>query len=68
MPKLKTHKGTSKRFKVTANGKVKAKRAGNRHLQTGKSRSNKRTKSGMSVILIPAEAKKIKTLLTGAHL
>lgn len=67
MPKLKTHKGTKKRFKVTANGKVKAKRAGSRHLLTGKSRNSKRGKAGMSVQLIPAEAKKIKTLLTGAN-
>ena len=27
MPKLKTHKGASKRFKVTANGKIKRSKA-----------------------------------------
>jgi large subunit ribosomal protein L35 len=67
MPKLKTHKGARKRFKITANGKVKAKRAGGRHLQTGKSRNNTRKNQGMAQILTPVEAKKIKTLLAGAR-
>ncbi|HZH28602.1 MAG TPA: 50S ribosomal protein L35 [Azospirillaceae bacterium] len=31
MPKLKTHSGSKKRFKVTANGHVKAAAAGKRH-------------------------------------
>ncbi len=31
MPKLKTHSGSKKRFKVTASGKVKAGAAGKRH-------------------------------------
>lgn len=31
MPKLKTHSGSKKRFKVTASGKVKAGQAGKRH-------------------------------------
>jgi len=32
MPKQKTHKGLSKRFKVTGKGKVKFRRPGNSHL------------------------------------
>jgi large subunit ribosomal protein L35 len=31
MPKLKTHSGAKKRFKVTATGKVLAKQAGHQH-------------------------------------
>lgn len=31
MPKLKTHSGSKKRFKVTASGKVKSGMAGKRH-------------------------------------
>jgi len=31
MPKLKTHSGSKKRFKVTSSGKVKAAAAGKRH-------------------------------------
>jgi len=42
MKKLKTHKGAAKRFKITATGKVKYKKANLRHLLTGKSRSRKR--------------------------
>ncbi len=36
MPKVKTHKGARKRFKVTAKGKVFHAKAGRRHLLTGK--------------------------------
>ena len=37
MPKLKTHKGAARRFKVTGTGKLKHARSGRRHLLTGKS-------------------------------
>jgi ribosomal protein L35 len=36
MPKLKTHKGMKKRFKVSATGKVSHKRAGSSHLNSHK--------------------------------
>jgi large subunit ribosomal protein L35 len=36
MPKLKTHSGASKRFKVTANGRVKHRRAFRNHILTKK--------------------------------
>lgn len=42
MPKLKTHKGASKRFKKTASGKVMRRHAFARHILTSKSRSRKR--------------------------
>lgn len=42
MPKMKTHKGAAKRFKLTKNGKLKKKRAGLSHLLTSKSRKRKR--------------------------
>ena len=42
MPKMKTHKSTKKRIKVTARGKVKRKKAGARHLAGGKSAKRKR--------------------------
>ncbi|MCE7001857.1 50S ribosomal protein L35 [Kibdelosporangium philippinense] len=32
MPKNKTHKGTAKRFRVTAKGKLKREQAGRRHI------------------------------------
>lgn len=43
MPKLKTNRGAAKRFKKTAKGKIKAKRAFSRHLLTGKSPNRKRS-------------------------
>lgn len=42
MPKVKTHSGAKKRFKVTATGKIKYKHAGQRHLLTGMSSNRTR--------------------------
>lgn len=42
MPKLKTHKGTSKRIKLTASGRVMRRRAFGGHLLAKKSKSRKR--------------------------
>jgi large subunit ribosomal protein L35 len=36
MPKLKTHRGAAKRFKVTGGGKIKRNRANKSHIMTGK--------------------------------
>jgi large subunit ribosomal protein L35 len=41
MPKLKTHKGASKRFKKTGTGKVMRNHAFARHILTSKSRKRK---------------------------
>ncbi len=40
--KLKSHSGAKKRFKFTATGKIKYKKAGLRHLLIGASSSKKR--------------------------
>jgi large subunit ribosomal protein L35 len=42
MPKLKTHKGASKRFKKTGTGKIVRGHAFARHILTSKSRKRKR--------------------------
>ena len=42
MPKLKTHKGTAKRVKLTGSGKVIRQRAFGGHLLAKKSKSRKR--------------------------
>ena len=42
MPKMKTHKGAAKRFKVTGSGKVVAKKSGLRHILTKKTTKRKR--------------------------
>jgi len=41
MPKVKTHSGAKKRFKVTGTGKIKRNRAGKRHILTKKSKKRK---------------------------
>ena len=43
MPKLKTHSGSKKRFKITASGKVRHKKAGARHLLQGMSSNRSRS-------------------------
>ena len=42
MPKMKTHKGTKKRIKLSATGKLMKKRAFGSHLLTKKSANRKR--------------------------
>jgi len=42
MPKMKTHSGAKKRFKVTAKKKVKFRKPGQRHLMTGDSGNQNR--------------------------
>jgi len=42
MPKMKTHKGARKRFRVTASGKLKRAQASKRHLLAHKSGNRKR--------------------------
>jgi large subunit ribosomal protein L35 len=50
MPKMKTHKGTRKRFRLTANGKVKHRGAGTSHLATAMSPRRKRNLRGTRVL------------------
>jgi large subunit ribosomal protein L35 len=42
MPKMKTHKGTAKRVKITSTGKITRQRAFGAHLLAKKSKSRKR--------------------------
>jgi large subunit ribosomal protein L35 len=62
MPKLKSHSGAKKRFKITARGKVKHKRAGARHLLQGMSASRSRFLR-KKAILNNRDARVIKHLL-----
>jgi large subunit ribosomal protein L35 len=50
MPKQKTHKGLSKRVKVTAKGKVKRKHTGGGHLMSGKNAKRRRRVSSMTIV------------------
>ncbi|MCR4287341.1 MAG: 50S ribosomal protein L35 [Deltaproteobacteria bacterium] len=62
MPKLKTHKGAAKRFKITATGKIKRRKAGTRHLLTSKSKGSKRVMRKAATIS-KTHADSIKKLL-----
>ena len=50
MPKQKTHKGTKKRFRLTAKGKAKHRGAGTSHLASRMSQKRKRTLRGTRVL------------------
>lgn len=50
MPKMKTHKGTKKRFRLTATGKVKHRQAGTSHLAVGLSKKRRRNLRGTRVL------------------
>jgi large subunit ribosomal protein L35 len=46
MPKIRTHKGTAKRFRVTRNGKVLSRHSHQSHILEKKSSKRKRAFSG----------------------
>jgi large subunit ribosomal protein L35 len=50
MPKQKTHKGTKKRFRLSASGKAKHRQAGTSHLQTRMSQKRKRNLRGTATV------------------
>jgi large subunit ribosomal protein L35 len=62
MPKMKTHSGAKKRFKLTGTGKVRARHAMTSHMLGHKSAKRKR-RLGRPVEVAPAQAKVVKKLL-----
>lgn len=62
MPKMKTRKSASKRYKVTASGKISYKKQGLRHILTKKTSKRKR-KLRKTGILSHAEEKRARILL-----
>jgi large subunit ribosomal protein L35 len=62
MPKMKTHSGAKKRFKLTGTGKVKARHAFSSHILEKKTPTYKR---GLAkpAILSDHDAPRVKTLL-----
>jgi len=60
MPKLKTHKGLKKRFKVSATGKVSHKRCGSSHLNSHKSSKRIRRLRKSTTLKVSAEAHRIR--------
>ena len=43
MPKMKTHKGAAKRFKITGKGKIRRRKQGGTHLRRKKSKRIRRS-------------------------
>jgi len=61
MPKMKTHRGAAKRFRVTRNGKVLHRRGTGNHFLRKKSGSRRRRVEGMSQVT--SEARVVKRIL-----
>jgi large subunit ribosomal protein L35 len=63
MPKQKTHKGLSKRIKVTATGKVKYRRSCGGHLMSSKNAKRRRRIASAATLKSNVVAKKLKWAL-----
>jgi large subunit ribosomal protein L35 len=63
MPKMKSHKGARKRFKITGSGKVKRMRAFKSHILTKKSPKRKRNLRQSTTMTTNGEIRNIKRLL-----
>ena len=62
MPKMKTHKATAKRFKITGRGKLRRRKQGSSHLRRKKSkRARREMQQGLEVD--PVDVKRIERLL-----
>jgi large subunit ribosomal protein L35 len=62
MPKIKTHSGAAKRFKITAKGKVKRQGAYANHLLEHKSKDQKRNYKG-DIDVASGDKKNVKRML-----
>ncbi|MGE5297064.1 MAG: 50S ribosomal protein L35 [Solirubrobacterales bacterium] len=63
--KLKTHKGLAKRVKISANGKIKHRKAGKGHLMSVKSAKRLRKIRRPATVGHPAYTKKMIAALLG---
>jgi large subunit ribosomal protein L35 len=66
MPKMKTHSGAKKRFKLTATGKVRGRHAFTSHILEKKSPKRKRM-MGQPAVISDHDAKRVKVLLGAKH-
>jgi large subunit ribosomal protein L35 len=63
MPKVKTHKGATKRFKVTGSGKVRRYKAYKSHILTKKTAKRKRRLRQAGIVATTGDTKRVKRLL-----
>jgi large subunit ribosomal protein L35 len=62
MPKLKTHKGAAKRFRLTATGKIKRGHSHARHILTKKTNKRKRLLD-IDGLVAEADQKRVEAML-----
>jgi large subunit ribosomal protein L35 len=62
MPKLKTHKGAARRFRITGSGKVMRTKGGKSHLRRKKPKRVKRLYAE-TIPASPSDAKRIRKLI-----
>ena len=62
MPKLKTHRGAAKRFRLTATGKVKRGHAHARHILTKKTNKRKRLLD-IDTLVAKGDMKRVERML-----
>ncbi len=62
MPKMKTNRGAMKRFKKTATGRLKFRRANRNHILTKKTTKRKR-KLRSGALVSPNDARAVKRLI-----
>ena len=63
MPKIKTHKGSAKRFKLTGNGKIRRRKAYSNHLFISKTAKQKRNLR-KSALVDETNKKRLRRLLS----
>jgi len=63
MPKMKTHKGTAKRFKITGSGRILRRKQGGSHLRRKKTKRTRRTYS-QELPVSDTDRKRIKQILS----
>jgi len=63
MPKIKTHKGTAKRFKITGSGRIRRRKQGGNHLRRKKTKRTRRMYS-QDLPISDRDRKRIKQILS----
>lgn len=63
MPKMKSHRGAAKRFKVTSTGKIRRRRAFMNHMLEKKTSRRKHRLTSPGAEVSKADAKRVRRLL-----
>ena len=62
MPKIKTHKATAKRFRVTSSGKIMRTKCGKSHLRRKKAKRVKRHFDKVLEVIDPSGVRRVRRL------